>query len=63
MKVIYRGPAPPDHPIYRSGLVVGGKLIRGSRSDREGDPLPAEPESEKGADDESTRPPSKRDEP
>lgn len=30
MKVIWKGLAPKDHPIYKSGVAVGGQRLNGS---------------------------------
>ena len=30
MKVTYRGSAKPDDPIYKTGLVIGGKRLESS---------------------------------
>jgi len=46
-KVIWRGMAGPDHPIYKTGAVIGGKRFynnteKGKALRRKGKPKPKE---------------------
>ena len=34
-KVTYKGPTPPDDPIYKSGLIIGVKRLRKPKTENQ----------------------------